>query len=69
MVQCLKIICAFFYKDSQGEKSMAEDTTVLTPDGIESPDEERDSGKSLIVAKDLLPDRLMLMRFSSGGAP
>ena len=42
---------------------MAEETTVLTPDGIESPGEEtqEDSGKSLILAKDLLPDRLMII--------
>lgn len=42
---------------------MAEETTVLTPDGIESPGDakEKESGKSLVVAKDLLPDRLMVI--------
>lgn len=42
---------------------MAEDTTVLTPDGIESPGDEKDkdSGKSLVVAKDLLPEKLMVI--------
>ncbi|HBG19377.1 MAG TPA: endopeptidase La [Desulfobulbaceae bacterium] len=42
---------------------MPEETTVLTPDGIESPGDEtqKESGKSLIVAKDLLPDRLMII--------
>ena len=42
---------------------MAEETTVLTPDGIESPGDEKqkESEKSLIVAKDLLPDRLMII--------
>lgn len=42
---------------------MAEETTVLTPDGIESPgdDKEKESGKSLVVTKDLLPDRLMVI--------
>jgi ATP-dependent Lon protease len=42
---------------------MAEETTVLTPDGIESPGEEngKDSPKSLIIAKDLLPDRVMVI--------
>ncbi len=42
---------------------MAEETTVLTPDGIESPEdgEKKESGKSLVVAKDLLPDRLMVI--------
>ncbi len=42
---------------------MAEETTVLTPDGIDSPGEEneKDAGKSLILAKDLLPDRLMII--------
>ncbi|MDK9705799.1 MAG: endopeptidase La [Desulforhopalus sp.] len=43
---------------------MSEETTVLTPDGIESPGEEREqegSAKSLVVAKDLLPDKLMII--------
>jgi ATP-dependent Lon protease len=42
---------------------MAEETTVLTPDGIESPggEKEKESGKSLVVTKDLLPDRLMVI--------
>jgi len=42
---------------------MAEETTVLTPDGIESPgdEQERESSKSLVVAKDLLPERLMII--------
>lgn len=42
---------------------MAEETTVLTPDGIESPEDEKktESGKSLVVAKDLLPDTLMVI--------
>ena len=43
---------------------MSEETTVLTPDGIESPEEQNnqeETGKSLIVAKDLLPERLMLI--------
>lgn len=42
---------------------MSEETTVLTPDGIESPGDEKqeESGRSLIVAKDLLPDRLMII--------
>ncbi len=42
---------------------MAEETTVLTPDGIESPgdEKEKESGKSLVVAKDLLPDSLMVI--------
>jgi ATP-dependent Lon protease len=42
---------------------MAEETTVLTPDGIESPgdEKEKESGKSLVVAKDLLPDSLMII--------
>ncbi|TKB10056.1 endopeptidase La [Desulforhopalus sp. IMCC35007] len=42
---------------------MAEETTVLTPDGIESPgDEEKQSSeKSLMIAKDLLPEKLMVI--------
>ncbi len=40
---------------------MAEETTVLTPDGIESPGEEKTEGKSLVVARDLLPERLILI--------
>ncbi|MGB3209390.1 MAG: endopeptidase La [Desulforhopalus sp.] len=42
---------------------MAEETTVLTPDGIESPgdEKEKESGKSLVVTKDLLPDHLMVI--------
>ena len=42
---------------------MAEKTTVLTPDGIESPgDEKKESAeKSLMVAKDLLPEKMMVI--------
>ncbi len=42
---------------------MAEETTVLTPDGVESPEDAKktESGKSLVVAKDLLPDSLMVI--------
>ncbi len=42
---------------------MAEETTILTPDGIESPGDEKgkESEKSLVVTKDLLPDRLMVI--------
>lgn len=42
---------------------MAEETTVLTPDGIESPGDkkENESSKSLVLAKDLLPERLMII--------
>jgi ATP-dependent Lon protease len=40
---------------------MAEETTVLTPDGIESPQEATSDNKSLVVAKDLLPERLILI--------
>lgn len=42
---------------------MAEETTVLTPDGIESPGDEKEneSSKSLVLAKDLLPERLMII--------
>jgi ATP-dependent Lon protease len=42
---------------------MAEETTILTPDGIESPgdEQEQDSGKALVVTKDLLPERLMVI--------
>lgn len=42
---------------------MAEETTVLTPDGIESPgDKEKESAqKSLMVAKDLLPEKMMVI--------
>lgn len=42
---------------------MAEETTVLTPDGIESPGDEKEneSSKSLVLAKDLLPGRLMII--------
>jgi len=42
---------------------MAEETTVLTPDGIESPGDEKEneSSKSLVLAKDLLPERLMVI--------
>lgn len=42
---------------------MADETTVLTPDGIESPgdEKEKESGKALVVTKDLLPDNLMVI--------
>lgn len=41
---------------------MAEETTVLTPDGIESPgDEQQDATKSLVVQKDLLPEQVMVI--------
>ncbi len=43
---------------------MAEETTFLTPDGIESPGDEKkgkESEKALVVNKDLLPDRLMVV--------
>jgi len=43
---------------------MTEEPTVLTPDGIDSPDDDKEkdeSGKSLIVAKDLLPDTLTII--------
>lgn len=42
---------------------MSEETTVLTPDGIESPGDEKDkeSSKSLVVSKDLLPENLMII--------
>ncbi len=42
---------------------MAEETTVLTPDGIESPGDEKENKteKSLVLAKDLLPDQLMVI--------
>lgn len=42
---------------------MAEDTTVLTPDGIENPEERQkeETPRSLVVSKDLLPDELMLI--------
>jgi len=43
---------------------MTEEPTVLTPDGIDSPDDDKEkdeSGKSLIVAKDLLPDALTII--------
>ena len=40
---------------------MAEETTILTPDGIETPDEEKAESKSLVVARDLLPERLILI--------
>ncbi|MFT5701365.1 MAG: ATP-dependent Lon protease [Desulforhopalus sp.] len=42
---------------------MAEETTVLTPDGIESPgdDEKQNPEKSLMVAKDLLPENMMVI--------
>ena len=42
---------------------MAEETTVLTPDGIESPGDkkEKETEKALVVNKDLLPDRLMVI--------
>jgi ATP-dependent Lon protease len=40
---------------------MAEETTILTPDGIESPQEAASDNRSLVVAKDLLPERLMLI--------
>jgi ATP-dependent Lon protease len=42
---------------------MAEETTVLTPDGIESPgdDKKESATKSLMVAKDLLPEKMMVI--------
>ena len=43
---------------------MTEEPTVLTPDGIDSPEDERDgnkTGKSLVVAKDLLPETLTII--------
>jgi len=41
---------------------MAEETTILTPDGIESPGEEQlGPEKSLMVAKDLLPENVMVI--------
>ncbi len=42
---------------------MAEETKVLTPDGIESPgdEDEKESSRSLVVAKDLLPEKLMVI--------
>lgn len=42
---------------------MAEEPTVLTPDGIESPGDESVEGgeKSLVVQKDLLPERVMVI--------
>lgn len=42
---------------------MEEETTVLTPDGIESPNDEgsKEALKSLVVQKDLLPDQLMII--------
>lgn len=42
---------------------MAEETTVLTPDGIESPgdEKEKETEKSLVVTKDLLPNKLMVI--------
>ena len=42
---------------------MAEETTVLTPDGIESPGDEQEQGaeRSLMVAKDLLPENMMVI--------
>jgi len=42
---------------------MAEEPTVLTPDGIESPGDEnnQETSKSLIVSKDLLPEQVMVI--------
>lgn len=42
---------------------MAEETIVLTPDGIESPgdEEKQNPEKSLMVAKDLLPENIMVI--------
>lgn len=42
---------------------MTEEPTVLTPDGIESPGDEngQESAKSLIVQKDLLPEKVMVI--------
>lgn len=42
---------------------MAEEPTVLTPDGIDSPgdDKAQESARSLVVTKDLLPDTLMII--------
>ena len=42
---------------------MADETTVLTPDGIESPgdSEKQEQEKSLMVAKDLLPETMMVI--------
>lgn len=42
---------------------MAEKPTVLTPDGIESPDNEKqaEEEKSLVVSKDLLPESLLII--------
>lgn len=42
---------------------MAEETTVLTPDGIETPDDgnENNGAGSLMVAKDLLPESMMVI--------
>ncbi|SDO65117.1 endopeptidase La [Desulforhopalus singaporensis] len=44
---------------------MAEEPTVLTPDGIESPGDDQDnreqSQKSLVVSKDLLPEKIMVI--------
>ena len=42
---------------------MAEEPTVLTPDGIESPGdgEATESNRSLVVAKDLLPENLLII--------
>jgi len=42
---------------------MSDDKTVLTPDEIKNPEEEtiEDSAKSLVVAKDLLPNDLMII--------
>lgn len=47
------------------ERNMTDEPTVLTPDGIESPEDTADGGdesqKSLMVAKDLLPDELLVI--------
>lgn len=43
---------------------MSDEPTVLTPDGIESPGDEKKNEKestSLMVAKDLLPDEIMII--------
>jgi len=43
---------------------MAEKPTVLTPDGIDSPDDEKieeGNDKSLIVSKDVLPEELLII--------
>ncbi|PIE65565.1 MAG: endopeptidase La [Desulfobacterales bacterium] len=41
---------------------MADKTTVLTPDGIDSPDNgQQEDQNSLVVAKDLLPEEIMVI--------